>query len=251
MRESAFLESRCAFASTVAALAVVNTRLQESEDALMAEHERITQQLLQNSQPVASDFDPGLHELCERTVREVERCDDMAAVLTLPCLQQFEQDVGSVPPKLLKGDMCALRRYLSAQATRTSEAAAAERAARKAAEGARQAADSSAEFAAAKTAAEARQRGAAADARDALAQSDHMPIRVAATSVDGRALRVSSHNVQEHVRDGLGTYVCSLPFVSGTRGRGVSSRLIAAMMAPEVLRQQARAAELNPAPTRT
>ena len=49
------------------------------------------------------------------------------------------------------------------------------------------------------------------------------------------ALRVSSWNVQEHVRDGLSIYVALLPGVAGKGGSGAGARLAAAMMSPVVL----------------
>ena len=38
--------------------------------------------------------------------------------------------------------------------------------------------------------------------------------------VQGAVFRVGSHNVQEFVEDGLLTYICSLPFIVGSRGKG-------------------------------
>ena len=104
-----------------------------------------------------------------------------------------------------------------------------------------------------RTVAEARRVAAINENVRWLAHSDHRPIRVtaataaatgaasaatAAATAGAVALRVSSWNVQEHVRDGLSIYVALLPGVAGARGSGAGPRLVAAMMTPAVLARQ-------------
>jgi len=60
----------------------------------------------------------------------------------------------------------------------------------------------------------------------------------ATVAADAVALRVSSWNVQEHVRDGLSIYVALLPGVAARGGSGAGPRLVAAMMTPTVLARQ-------------
>ena len=206
------------FAATVATLTAFNSRLQQADDALHAERERIAQCLVQSRGPLPTDFDPERHRLCEAMLGEAEQCESVAAVRTLPRFREFEQAF-AVPRRLIdppkrmldttQEDLASLLKYLASAARGASEAAAAERAASKALAEARSAADASPELNAAAAAAGASRRAAIAESVGALARSDHLPIRAVATLGGGRAaVRVSSWNVQEHVHDGLST--CAL-----------------------------------------
>ena len=99
------------------------------------------------------------------------------------------------------------------------------------------------EVAAAKRDAAAADRAALLEFAPWLARSDHRPIRAIVTvaCADGgqRWVTVGSHNVQEHVRDGLATYIGALPFVSsGGSARQSTARLMRAMLSEEVRAQQ-------------
>ena len=225
------------FSATVAALAAFHMRLKVVDDRVLAERERIVERYLDSQGPLQTAYDPVLHGVCEATLREVEQCESVTVLGTLPSFLEFEQAF-PVPPKLIQqANLAAIQRFIEARARATSETTAMERAASKARDEARRAADQSAEVLAAKAAAELSRQEAIANCCGWLALSDHLPIRVVATVAGGRTVRVSSHNVQEHVRDGLGTYVASLPFVANTSG--AVSQLVSAMMAPEVLARQA------------
>jgi hypothetical protein len=85
------------FASTVAALAVFNTHLQGSEDALLAERERLVLRHMQSVGPPPTDFDPARLQLCETMLLEAAPCESFAAVRALPTFVAFEASF-AVPP---------------------------------------------------------------------------------------------------------------------------------------------------------
>lgn len=118
------------FVTTVAALAVFNAHLQGSEDALLAEQERLVLRHLQSVGPPPTDFDPERHRLCETMLREAEACESFAGVRSLPTFAAFEESF-AVPRRLVEQeDLKALTGYLASVARGASEAAAEERAAR-------------------------------------------------------------------------------------------------------------------------
>ena len=118
------------FATTVAALAVFNTHLQGSEDALLAERERLVLRHLQSVGPPPTDFDPERLQLCEAMLLEAAACESFAAVRALPTFAAFEASF-AVPPGLMqREDLRALTGYLTSVARGASQAAAEERAAR-------------------------------------------------------------------------------------------------------------------------
>ena len=83
-----------------------------------------------------------------------------------------------------------------------------------------------------------------------LARSDHEPIRATLRGLNWQ-LRVCSHNVQELVRDGVSTYVSSMPFVGvkaerGADGvNGAGKLLMSAILDYECVRQQQLQAVLH------
>ena len=85
------------FASTVAALAIFNTHLQGSEDALLAERERLVLRHMQSVGPPPTDFDPARLQLCETMLLEAAPCESFAAVRALPTFVAFEASF-AVPP---------------------------------------------------------------------------------------------------------------------------------------------------------
>ena len=118
------------FATTVAALAIFNTHLQGSEDALLAERERLVQRHMQSVGPPPTDFDPERLRLCETMMREAAACESFAAVRALPTFAAFEASF-AVPSRLVQlEDLRALTGYLASVARGASEAAAEERATR-------------------------------------------------------------------------------------------------------------------------
>lgn len=118
------------FASTVAALAIFNTHLQGSEDALLAERERLVLRHMQSVGPPPTDFDPERLRLCETMLLEAAACESFAAVRALPTFAAFEASF-TVPTRLVRlEDLKALTGYLASVARGASEAAAEERATR-------------------------------------------------------------------------------------------------------------------------
>ena len=118
------------FASTVAALAIFNTHLQGSEDALLAERERLVLRHMQSVGPPPTDFDPERLRLCETMLLEATACESFAAVRALPTFAAFEASF-TVPSRLVQlEDLRALTGYLASVARGASEAAAEERATR-------------------------------------------------------------------------------------------------------------------------
>lgn len=90
-------------------------------------------------------------------------------------------------------------------------------------------------------------RADAADARrvlvtgaaSLLALSDHVAVAglldlPSPSTSAHRQLRVASHNIQEHVRDGVTTYVCSLPSIKGSKGSGKAQKVCEPSSSPLV-----------------
>ena len=118
------------FATTVAALAIFNAHLQGSEDALLAERERLVLRHMQSVGPPPTDFDPERLRLCETMMREAAACESFAAVRALPTFAAFEASF-AVPSRLVQlEDLRALTGYLASVARGASEVAAEERATR-------------------------------------------------------------------------------------------------------------------------
>jgi len=68
--------------------------------------------------------------------------------------------------------------------------------------------------------------------------SDHLPIKVTLRSTAGVVFHVFSQNIQEFVKDGLSNYLCTLPCIVGSKGKGAASRLCEFLVEPESLALQ-------------
>ena len=217
---------------------------------------------------VAAAFDPRAHAACAAALAAVQEVPAAAAedecawdgLLFDERLQHFTRTVGRMPAGVLKRkSLEALRGFLESRAKASSEAGIREKERGKA----RQAAtvwvqEHSSRVAAADAAAKERRQQALTMHAAALAQSDHRPIRASATipalqplpragtrrhadtlSAATLTVRVASLNVQEHCRDGLNTFVSSLPHVRAQgAGSGAAKRLMEAMCSREVVRRQ-------------
>ena len=229
------------FAPLVSALAEYNERVQQAEERYAAARARVAQDLLAELPSPPLEFDAEVHELCERMLREVSTCSSPAELPNLSAYTGFVAATGPFPANLLDkcaatGDLQPLRRLVAARERRASKESAAERQSNAALFNAETAACESKEVAEAEAAVRQTQSAAREEFSAWLARSDHLAMRTTAQlpyATEGaaaRVVRISSHNVQEHVHDGLSTFIGALPFVSGD----AHSRLMAAMLSPEV-----------------
>ena len=244
-----------AFASAVESIAAFDGELVASMVSLHAACEAAVEERLATAEvrenisaAVSAAFDARRLEVSAEALAAIDEADcadgaDWDATLADLRLVRFGAACGQLPDGLYKRrDLTALRGFVesrwracSLDSLRTIEL-------RKARVDALSWAQQHSErVAMARAAADVGRERALAAHYSALAQSDHLPIRVSARLQlpAGRksAWRVASLNVQEHCADGLSRYVSQLPSVrAAPRRSGAVERLVDAMMHPSVLR---------------
>ena len=222
MADGELLAERCtALEALVRGLSAIEVQLASSREAAI--------------EPIPADL--SLEALCGQVATQLEAG---LAHEQLPAFAEVAARV-CVPPALLKDDKRANLAKFVANAPRTVRA-------KRLAEARTKAERSQAVITAMAKAAAAR-----ADLvwrhRSLLARSDHAPIRATLRGC-GWAIRVSSHNVQELVLDGVSTYVASMPFVGGRAERsggvvGAGKLLLSAILDQDAVRQQQEHAVLD------
>ena len=219
------------FSDTLTLLERFVQQLSASEQSLTAVRDSIAdEQLKLGSNGEIED----LRKLCEELALQAARCESVDALRDVALFDTFTSRV-AIPPKLLQaGDMSNLGRFIS------SAYKGEERRMLQAAQAAVDASDRMRELRAAASA----ETSALVDAnRFVLSASDHLPIcatlRGGSVGASGWGFRVTSHNVQELVEDGINVYVSALPFVTGSSGaKAMRMRLVDAMLSDAAVEAQ-------------
>ena len=241
-----------AFAPAVASIAAFECELVALIDSLQAACEAAVEERLATAEvqghisaAVSAAFDASRVEVGAEALAAIDGGTDWDATLADQRLERFAVSFGQLPDGVSKRrDLTALRGFVESRWRACSLDSLRETKLRMARVGALKWAQQHSErVATARAAAEVGRERALAAHCSALAQSDHLPIRVSAhlQLPAGRKSewRVASLNVQEHCADGLHPYVSLLPNVrAAPRRSGAVERLVKAMMHPSVLNRQ-------------
>ena len=192
-----------------------------------------------------SRYDAKAHELSEAALEalgEHNDSDEIGPILKDPRVMRFIEKLK--PPSGVLKKTAQLRGFIGSKVKALARDALFAHEAMKARKAAAEwVQEHSTAVADAKTEAAAARRRAIEKHCGALAQSDHLPIRATIHwSTLSSSISVASMNTQEHVRDGLGTYMSRLPHLqkgaNSRKGRVV--RLVDAGCDPLVIARQCK-----------